>query len=275
MRNRLLLLVAILLFIPLQIAADDSRPLILVSNDDGINSEALKILAVEMTRLGDVVVAAPLHNSSGVGQGITYRVPIAYGRFEGIPGASAWWVDALPSTCVRWAIDTRMGGRKPDLVVSGINDGVNTGPGTYYSGTVGAAREGAFDGAVAIAVSMARGEVMDFSGAAAQTREIAERILELGKEGILVNINFPSGKIDESKPIGITTLTKSRWDVIYHDRESPRGGRYFWITHESKEPPEPGSDAEALARGEISVTPLIVEATEKPLLEMLREALKR
>ncbi len=274
MNRKVLLVVLSLLVLPILVVAEDERPLILVSNDDGIESEALKILAIELTRLGEVAVAAPKHNSSGVGHGITYRVPITYGRYDGIPGVTAWWVEALPATCVRWAIDTCLGGRKPNLVVSGINDGVNIGVGVYYSGTVGAAREGAFSSTVAIAASMDRGEVMDYAGAAARIRQIAARVLELERRPLLLNVNFPMGIIDESRQVSVTRLADIRWDAIYHDRESPRGGRYFWITYASSQKPEEGSDAAALADGMISITPLIVKATDEALMQDVREAIE-
>ena len=272
--KRLLATLILILAIAAGVCADEG-PLILITNDDGIGSEGIRALAVEMAKLGEVVVVAPLNNSSGVGHGITYRVPISYGQSENFEGIEAWWVDALPATCVRWGIDTRFAGRLPDLIVSGINDGTNLGEAVYYSGTVGAAREGALCGVPSIAVSMDRGELMDYSGAAVRIRKIAGALLSMDDKPLLLNVNIPAGRIDESTELRVTKLSDIRWRVDYHDRESPRGGRYFWITYAGDHPPEAGSDAEALALGAITVTPLKLKVVDPEEVESLREALNR
>ena len=247
----------------------EQRPLILVTNDDGISSEALCPLVEEMAKLGDLILVAPKNNSSGVGHGITYREPIAYGRSDAFGPVEAWWVDALPASCVRWALATRTSGRLPDLVVSGINNGSNLGEAIYYSGTVGAAREGALAGCPAIALSMNRGATMDYRGAAAKAREIAEAVLGLGGRRVLLNVNFPAGEIGPETSLELTSLTAVRWRDEYHDRENPRGGRYFWITTIPGGEPEAGSDAAAVNDGKISITPLLIMATDAEAAEEL------
>jgi 5'-nucleotidase len=273
MRRALFICLALMLSVSLVAVGEDARPLILVSNDDGIESAGIKILAEELAKLGEVVVVAPLHNSSGVGHGITYRTPISYGRQDKMDDLEAWWVDALPASCVRWGLDTRFDGRPVDLVVSGINDGSNLGAGVYYSGTVGAAREGALYGTAAIAVSMDRGETVDYAGAAVRVREIAATVIKTGRKPLLLNVNFPAGKIDGATPIEMTTLTEMRWPVNYHDRVSPRGGNYFWITYGSGGTPEAGSDAAAVALGHISITPLLLFAVDEAAAKELEEIL--
>ncbi len=267
MKRVVVLATVLLVLLGLPVVAEDLRPLILVCNDDGIESESLRILALEMAALGEVVVVAPRHNASGVGHGITYRVPMAYGESDAMPGLRAYWVEALPATCVRWALDTQLDGRAPDLVISGINDGVNIGMGVYYSGTVGAAREGAFGGAVAVALSIDRGEEIDIAGAARFARRLASRLLEADNPPRLLNVNFPCSRIDEETEVRITRLTLQRWPARYHDRVSPRGGNYFWITFGSSPVPEEDSDAAAIADGVISITPLLVDPTDEAALE--------
>jgi 5'-nucleotidase len=274
MRRTLPFFLAVLVLGSTFLYGEDARPLILVSNDDGVQSEGIKALAGELEKLGDVVVVAPLHNSSGVGHGITYKTPISYGPYDQLDGLEAWWVDALPASCVRWGLDTRFGGRSVDLVVSGINDGSNLGAGIYYSGTVGAAREGALYGTAAIAVSMEHEPVMDYAGASARIREIAAAALDTGRKPLLLNVNFPAGKIDASTPVEITTLTRMRWPVDYHDRANPRGGNYFWITFGGGGIPEVGSDAAAVAAGHISVTALTLFETDKETSDLLAEYLE-
>lgn len=275
MKKRQLTLASLLLLILVCTIYAHERPLILITNDDGIESPGLKALALELTKLGDVVIAAPKNNRSGVGHGITYRVPIAYGRSDSFPGIIAWWVDALPATCVRWALDTRLGGRNPDLVVSGINNGSNLGDAVYYSGTIGAAREAALTGSPAIAVSMESGRDMDLAGAARLVKVIAEKILKMENPPRLLNVNFPKGKIDKETKLRLTRLTKARWRIVYHDRVSPRGGNYFWITFDEGVEPEAGSDAEAVKSGAVSITPLFLDLTMPERMEALRKAVSR
>ena len=274
MSRRYLLAAALILALCAVAHAQQQRPLILVANDDGIGSEGLLPLAEEMAKLGEVIVIAPKSNRSGVGHGITYRDPVAYGSSDAFGSLEAWWVDALPASCVRWALATRTGGRLPDLVVSGINDGSNMGVAIYYSGTVGAAREGALAGCSAIAFSMNRGAEVDYRGAAERGREIASAVLALGERRVLLNVNFPAGKIGPETVSEITTLTAMRWRDEYHDRANPRGGRYFWITYSPDREPEAGSDAAAVIAGRISITPILIMATDAKAAEELSGALR-
>lgn len=252
----------ILLFAVKAFAAFDEKPLILVTNDDGYDKEGIHALALEFSKFGQVIVVAPLNNASGVGHGITYKTPISFGKSNHIDGVEVYWVDALPATCVRWAMDVVFKQRKPDLVVSGINRGENVGMGVYYSGTVGAAREGAFVGAPAIAVSMASGEKVDWTGGAVATLRIAKAYLTMSNRPPMLNINLPVGKITESTPLKITRLTHVRWQADYDERINPRtGGKYFWITFAENDTSEPGSDSYELERGFITVTPMILDVT--------------
>lgn len=255
-------IIVILLFAVNAFAAFDERPLILISNDDGYDTPGISALALEFSKFGQVIVVAPLHNASGVGHGITYKTPISFGKSDHIDGVEVYWVDALPASCVRWALDTLFKQRRPDLVISGINSGENVGMGVYYSGTVGAAREAAFTGTPAIAVSMASGKEIDLAGGAAATLRIARIYLTMPNPPPLLNINLPAGKISETTPVKITHLTLIRWEANYDVRTNPRtGGKYFWITFAGSNTAEPGSDSFELEHGAITITPLIVDVT--------------
>lgn len=274
--KKTLLISMILLFTVKAFAVIDERPLILISNDDGYNKEGIHALALEFSKFGQVIVVAPLNNASGVGHGITYRIPISFGKSDHIDGVEVYWVDALPATCVRWAMDVVFEQRKPDLIISGINRGENVGMGVYYSGTVGAAREGAFTGVPAIAVSMASGNDVDLAGGAAATLRIAKTYLTMENRPPMLNINLPVGKIIESTPWKITRLTQVRWKTDYDERTNPQtGGKYFWITFAENNPSEPGSDSYELARGAISITPLILDITSTEGMAALSTALAR
>lgn len=146
-RFRSLLLVVLVVAAPL--AAAERRPRILLSNDDGIAAAGLAAVYAELVKLGDVTVAAPAENQSGVGHAVTYQDPIRLSVIDPlvkVEGAAGPWyrIAARPATCVRLALASLLT-EKPDIVVSGINRGENAGLVMYVSGTVGAAREAAFD----------------------------------------------------------------------------------------------------------------------------------
>ena len=156
--------VAVALWLSVAATSADRRPRILLSNDDGIAAPGLLAAYAELARVGEVTVAAPADNQSGVGHGITYAEPILMKEIDPlvkVPGQSGKWhrIAARPATCVRLALTSLLPDR-PDLVVSGINRGDNAGLTSYVSGTLGAAREAAFDGIPAIAAS----QVIDSNG---------------------------------------------------------------------------------------------------------------
>jgi 5'-nucleotidase len=269
MRRADIMFTGIVLLILSLFAAAQERPLILISNDDGYSTEGIRALAAEFQKLGTVIVVAPRTNASGVGHGITYRTPVFYGEAQKIGDAPVWWVDALPATCVRWALDTRFEGKRPDLIVSGINRGENIGWAVYYSGTLGAAREGAFEGIPAIAVSMAaRGN--DWAGGAAVARRIAEQYLDMAQKPALLNINLPEGMLTEATPVQVTTLATVRFPTSYDNRVSPRDGlSYYWTIIGDPDTAPAGTDLHALQQGAVSVTPLIVDATDRSAMSAL------
>lgn len=275
MRRARCLQIFILIAFSVSLAIAQERPLILVANDDGYSTEGIRALALEFQKMGDVLVVAPRTNASGVGHGITYRTPVFFGEAEKIGDARVIWVDALPATCVRWALDTQFAERKPDLVVSGINRGENIGWAVYYSGTLGAAREGAFDGIPAIAVSMAsRGR--DWTGAAAIARGIAEGYLAMARKPALLNVNIPEGPLSETTPIVIATLATVRFPTAYDTRTSPRdGGTYYWTILGDPEAAPAGTDLHELQRGAVTVTPLIVDSTDRDAIGALADLTKR
>ena len=273
MSKKILSFCFILSFLCLSLPGEEERLLILVSNDDGINSPGIKALAEEMAKLGQVLVVAPRDNMSGSSHSQNSGTAIFYGKSDIIPGIEAYWVDNTPVMCIRWAIHYLLEGRIPDLVVSGINDGPNPGLTIIYSGTVGAAREGALFGAVGIAASQIKfGDKTDYRGAARIIRSLAEKALRAGKKPILWNVNFPIGEIDESREIRVAKLSRMRWKTSYIDRKNPSGKTYFWF-----KPMfnflggEPDSDLAALMKGEITVTPLRIYPTDFDALDGLQK----
>jgi 5'-nucleotidase len=163
---------------------------ILVSNDDGIEAPGILALAEALRALGTVTVAAPAANRTGASHGVTSNRPIAV-RESDRDGIKWFAIDALPATCVRLALEKLLPS-KPDIVVSGINHGENLGTVTFYSATVGAAREAAFLGIQAMSVNLVSEEGKDYEAAASVTALI---VRALGREGIpqgtFLNVNIP------------------------------------------------------------------------------------
>jgi len=253
-------------------SAADRRPRILLSDDDGIGAPGLLAAYAELARVGDVTVAAPAENQSGVCHGITYAEPIMMREIEPlvrVPGQSGKWyrIVARPATCVRLALASLLP-EAPDLVVSGINHGDNAGLTIYASGTLGAAREAAFDGIPAIAASQVVDREMDYTPGAAFLGRFAAVVLHHGglPRGTFVSVNFPAGAI---KGVKVVPHAMSAGTNSYERRESPRHETYFWNVW--TEPSDPGLDTDvgAIAHGYVAVTPLRVEVNDAAAMREL------
>ena len=202
-----------------------SGPLrILVTNDDGIGAEGIAVLAEALRALGEVAVVAPENGRSGSSHGVTSEHPIRVR--EGDRGGMRWIaVDALPATCVRLAVE-RLLPVRPDVVVSGINRGENLGTVTFYSATVGAAREAAFLGIPSIAVNLAASEEMDYRAAATVTVAV---VRALGRNGIargtFLNINVPALPLERLRGLRVTRQDTRAPIDFFEKRPSPTGPR--------------------------------------------------
>ncbi len=249
---------------------------LLLSNDDGIQAPGLLALYQELSQIAEVTVVAPTSEQSGVGHGITYRTPILVSESAAADQRKTWYaVEAQPATCVRLGLASLMKD-KPDLVVSGINRGANLGLVTYISGTCAAAREAAFSGIPAIAVSLdsspSSGSIrasMDYKPAAEFTRRVVELIRLKGglPAGVWLNLNYPSGL---AKGVRVTRQSVKVDEQTYEERRSPRGQRYFWNIYKPVESDEPDTDVAAVHEGFASITPMQLDqtaATMRPKLE--------
>ena len=239
-------------------------PLILVTNDDGVQSEGIHVLAEAMRALGDVVVVAPLQEASAIGHALTLRRPL---RIETISDG-VFAVDGTPTDCVNLGCEIVLK-RLPDLVVSGINKGWNLGDDITYSGTVAGALEGALLGAPAIAVSLKRSRAYDFGPSAAAAATVAKMVLALGvPPRTFFNINVPRGT---PKGLRVTTQAKRNHVTQIASRTDPRGNAYYWIDEALDEyhPDSGRTDYEAVMAGYASVTPLQPDMTAHNMLDTL------
>lgn len=237
-------------------AGAEKHLLILVSNDDGWDAPGIAALVKALRDLGEVVVAAPARNHSGAGHSMTFDGPISVRRSdeEGV----VWYViDARPATCVRLAVQSLLG-RRPGLVVSGINRGANLGTEVYYSGTLGCAREAAVLGIPALAVSLERAEKMDYGAAADFTAFLIREFVRRGslEPGLLLNINVPARASDEIRGFRLTRLDPRPAVEFYEKRTDDRGDEAYWPGFRPLDPGAPGTDTRALSEGCVSVTPL-------------------
>ncbi len=247
-------------------------PTILITNDDGIDSDALPPLAEALSRIGTVYVIAPERNWSGAGHSITLYRPLRCRTTTLRDGRAAFMTDGSPTDCVRLAVLGFLKA-KPDLVVSGINRGANLGDDITYSGTVAAAMEGLLSNIPSVAISIgAFGADIDFRPAAVVAALLARNALEhrLSSE-VLLNVNVPALARDQIKGIEITRLGKRHYHDQLIERLDPYGQPYYWLGGPATAAEaEPGTDLAALAEGRISVTPLHLDLTSPSLLDELR-----
>lgn len=241
---------------------------ILLANDDGYDAPGLKALIEALRPVGELYVAAPADEQSGKGHSITTRDPILVSERKQPNGVSWYAIEAPPATCVRLAIENLLP-RRPDVVISGINRGENLGVAVYYSGTLGAAREAAIVGLPAIAVSMQGNRDSDYAAAAAYIRQLVEelRARQLLKAGFFLNVNVPAG---ERKGARVTRLSLKQNDEFFERRTNPRGRLYFWSNYRSLEDDEAGTDVWAFVRRYITLTPMVLDVTQRAGIEVLR-----
>jgi 5'-nucleotidase len=245
-------------------------PQILVTNDDGVDSDGLRVLAEELSRLGDVIVVAPAMESSAVGHALTVRRPLQLREV----GEGWYSVDGTPTDCVNVAVSEVLG-RVPALVVSGINDGLNVGDDVTYSGTVAGALEGTLLGAPAVAVSLQRSDgPMDYAPAAAVARRLAATVLEQGlPRRTLLNVNVPRGAHRGLR----TTVqaTRTQWVGMKQTSDEVAEGSVWIGSAELSWESNGRSDYEAVQTGWVSVSPLHVDWTNHAALDVVEGLTRR
>jgi len=244
---------------------------ILLTNDDGIYAPGLAAMERELAKLGDVCLVAPATEQSGVGHSITFLSPLICKEvFEG-DRRRGWAVEGSPADCVKIGV-FEFSPRRPDLVVSGINGGLNAGINVLYSGTVAAAIEGAFYGITSVAVSLEYDEHADVDSAAVLAGSIIEQILDQKRsEPQLYNLNLPTAALERPSEVHIVPMGVARYGEHYIRRKDPKGRTYYWATNDPPPPEGEGeTDLTALNRGHITLTPLTFHMTKWEELEAMR-----
>jgi 5'-nucleotidase len=248
-----------------------ARRHILITNDDGIDADALAPLAEALAPLGDVDIIVPERNWSGASHSITLFRPLRVRPTKLRSGHPAFMTDGSPTDCVRLAVLGFLKHR-PDIVVSGINRGANMGDDITYSGTVAAAMEGILSSVPSIAISIgAFGGDIDYRAAASFAALLARNILERGfAPDTLLNVNVPPLPRDQIAGVEVTRLGKRTYRDQLVERLDPYGNPYYWVGGPAVSgEAEEGTDVAAMGAGKISVTPIALDLTNHALLEEL------
>ena len=250
---------------------------VLVTNDDGIHAEGLAVLEAIAAQIADEVwVCAPESEQSGASRALTLSEPL---RVRPI-GERRFAVRGTPTDCVMLAIQNLMGEARPDLVLSGVNRGLNAGEDVTMSGTVAGAIEAMALGVPAIALSqrMTYGpadEVTPFEPAEVFGPGLVARLVELGwPSEVILNINFPVGPAKEVRKVEVTRQGFRAVTTRFAERRTDLRGRdYYWLGYRPAAPaPAEGTDLRAADEGHISVTPLHIDLTHLPTVRALAGA---
>jgi 5'-nucleotidase len=234
---------------------------ILISNDDGYRAEGLVALYEALKTVADVEVVAPEHNNSAKSNALTLNAPLYVHRADN----GFRFVNGTPADCVHIAL-TGLLGYRPDLVVSGINNGANMGDDTLYSGTVGAAMEGYLFGIPAIAFSQTEKGWKHLDAAAQKVRQMVLHLQSqamIAQQPWLLNVNIPNAAFEHILPVKLCRLGRRHAAEKVITQVSPRGETMYWIgsAGEAMDDGE-GTDFHAARQGHMTVTPLKVDLTD-------------
>ncbi len=247
------------------------KPLILVTNDDGITAPGIRRLVEFMNEIGDVVVVAPNSPQSGKGHAITINSTLTYEEINLDGPQKDFSLSGTPVDCVKFALDKVLT-RKPDLVVSGINHGANSSINVIYSGTMSAAVEAGVEGLQAIGFSLLDFSWdADFLPAKKYIQDIVRKVLENPMpKGIVLNVNIPKLPENEIKGIKVCKQADAKWEESFDERINPHGKKYYWLTgYFNNMDHSENADETALSEGYISIVPVKFDLTAHEYLEKL------
>jgi 5'-nucleotidase len=250
------------------------KPLILVSNDDGITSKGIRVLVNVMKKLGDVVVVAPDSPQSGMGHAITIGETLRLYEEDIFEDVVAYKSSGTPADCVKLAKHHVMKDRQPDLVVSGINHGSNTSISVLYSGTMSAAIEGALEGLPSIGFSLCDySSKADFSHVEEYVYKIAKQVLENGiAKGVALNVNFPPKRNEPIRGVKVCRQAHAKWQEEFSERFDPNGRKYYWmagnfVNFDKGE----DNDEWAIANNFVSIVPCKYDLTAHHAISQINE----
>lgn len=248
------------------------RPLILVTNDDGIFSPGISSLVKTASQFGDVVVVAPDKPQSGMGHAITINATLRLQKTSHHHALMEYACSGTPVDCVKMAVNHILK-KRPDLVLSGINHGSNSSINIIYSGTMSAAIEGALEGTPSIGFSLCDYAMeADFTQSEKYVAGIIQSTLQNPlPKGTCLNVNIPKLRAADFRGIKVVRQAKANWVERFEERQDPYGRNYYWLTGEfvNFEPESTDTDEWALANGYISVVPVQADLTAHHLLNQI------
>lgn len=245
---------------------------ILLTNDDGIFAPGIQALLCGMREIGEVFVAAPAMEQSAMSQAITVHHPIRVDEYPLELAQTSWSIGGTPTDCVKLALEALMKDKQPDVIVSGINAGMNLGNDVLYSGTVSAAREGALHRIPSFAVSYDARSKANYADAA----QIAKRLIPIFmKQNLpadsLLNINIPANRSGKELDFVFTRLGRREYANTFEERIDPRGRSYYWMGGQMiASAHNEDTDIFAVDHGKISITPLHFSLTDDALMRRLK-----
>ncbi len=245
---------------------------ILLTNDDGIHAPGIKALWLELSQIARITVVAPDSEKSASSQAITVHHPIWVDKHcIDTPAICAWRVGGTPTDCVKVALEALLTDDRPDIIVSGINQGSNLGTDVLYSGTVSAAIEGALHGLPAVAMSLDSWQQFDFMPAAKVARKIVEKMVtKCLPPNTLLNVNVPALQAEQLQGIAITKLGVRSYENTFERRQDPRGRTYYWMSGKvSESENDPDTDIVAVKKGQVSITPIHFDLTNYGIIKSL------
>ncbi len=249
------------------------KPLILITNDDGIFAPGISYLAKLASQFGRIVVVAPDKPQSGMGHAITINSTIRIQKTNYHHAELEYACSGTPVDCVKMAVNNILK-KRPDLVLSGINHGSNSSINVIYSGTMSAAIEGALEGTPSIGFSLCDYAMeADFTQAEKYISAIIqESLVNKMPKGVCLNVNIPNLKADDFKGIKIVRQARANWVERFEERKDPYGRNYYWLTGEfvNFEPESTDTDEWALANGYLSVVPTQADMTSHKSLNELK-----
>jgi len=253
------------------------KPLILVTNDDGVNALGILHLSRIAMKFGDVYVIAPDKPQSGMGHAITINASLRLQKTSYHLGAlQEYSCSGTPVDCVKMAVNKLLP-RKPDLVISGINHGSNSSINVIYSGTMSAAIEGSLEGTSAIGFSLNDYSFdADFSGTTLFIEKIITSVLkDKLPNGICLNVNFPKLSAEAIKGLKVCRQAKANWVEDFEERHDPHGKPYYWLTGKfvNFEPNAEDTDEWALKEGYVTVVPTLHDLTAHNYINHLKNVL--
>lgn len=251
----------------------NKRPLILISNDDGFQAKGINSLVDMLRDMADILVCAPDSARSGFSCAFSATTPLRLKKQKEETGLQIWSSTGTPTDCVKQALHTLLEGRKPDMVIGGINHGDNASVNTHYSGTMGVVLEGCMKNIPSVAFSLCDyTEDANFEPLRPYVRMITAKVLEQGlPNGVCLNVNFPVVKDADFAGMKICRMGKGSWLNEITTCHHPRGYDYYWMVghYQNDEPEATDTDRWALANGYVAITPTKIDVTAYEAFDIL------